>query len=134
MSDKKPATVKEVLIAELLGDIHTLLERLERVDNNTKATTSALNEATAQYRGQVDGMVAKLRAETANVIMQATEHAAKTLVGQQTETLQKAATAAMQKSLSVEVLKRTRRDWFAAIGLSATLSAVITALTYALLR
>jgi hypothetical protein len=134
MSDRTPSTAKEALVAELLGDVHILLERLEQVDRNTKATTAALNEATEQYRGQVDGMVARLRSETANVIALATEQAAKTMVGQQTETLQKAATAAMQKALSVEVLKRTRRDWFAAIVIGASTGAVFALLGSMLLR
>lgn len=126
MSGRPPSTAREVLIAELLGDVQILLGRLEQADTSTKATTAALNEATTQYRGQVDGMVAKLQAETANVIMQATEQAAKTMVGQQTETLQKAATAAMQKALSVEVLKRTRRDWFGAVFLAAAVGSLAT--------
>ncbi len=126
MSGRPPSTAREVLIAELLGDVQILLGRLEQADTSTKATTAALNEATTQYRGQVDGMVAKLQAETAHVIMQATEQAAKTMVGQQTETLQKAATAAMQKALSVEVLKRTRRDWFGAVFLAAAVGSLAT--------
>ena len=126
MNARPPSTAKEALIAELLGDVQVVLGRLEQADTSIKATTAALNEATAQYRGQVDGMVAKLRAETANVIMQATEQAAKTMVGQQTETLQKAATAAMQKALSVEVLKRTRRDWFGAVILAAAFGCLAT--------
>lgn len=124
MSDKTPSTAKEALVAELLGDVHVLLARLERVDGNTKATTTALIEATQQYKEQVDGMVAKLRGETANIITQATEQVAKTMVTQQTATLQKAATAAMQVALSVEVLKRTRRDWLTAIVMSAFLGAL----------
>jgi hypothetical protein len=126
MSGRPPATAKEALIAELLGDVQILLCRLEQADTSTKATTLALKEATAQYQSQVDGMVSKLRAETANVIMQATEQVAKTMVGQQSETLLKAATAAMQKALSVEVLKRTRRDWFVAVFLSAAVGCLVT--------
>lgn len=125
MSDKSPSTAKEALVAELLGDVHVLLERLERVDGNTKATTTALIEATQQYKEQVDGMVAKLRGETANVITQATEQVAKTMVTQQTATLQKAATAAMQTALSVEVLKRTHRDWLIAIAVSSLIGGVV---------
>jgi hypothetical protein len=134
MSERAPATAKEALMAELLGDVQILLGRLEQADTSTQATTAALNEATAQYRGQVDGMVTKLRTEIANVIRQATEQAAKTMVGQQSETLQKAATAAMQKALSVEVLKRTRRDWFAAVVIAATVGALAAMVALFLLR
>lgn len=134
MNGRPSSTAKEALIAELLGDVQILLGRLEQADTSTKATTAALNAATAQYQGQVDGMVTKLRAETANVIMQATEQAAKTMVGQQTETLQRAATAAMQKALSTEVLKRTRRDWFGAVFLAAAVSSLATLCTLWLMR
>lgn len=134
MSARPASTAKEVLIAELLGDVQILLGRLEQADTSTKATIEALNAATAQYQGQVNGMVTKLRAETANVITHATEQAAKTIVGQQTETLQKAATAAMQKALSAEVLKRTRRDWFAAVFLAAAASSIVTLFTLWLMR
>lgn len=129
MSPQTPSTAKEALIAELLGDVQIILARLEQADINTKATTNALNEATARYQDNVDSMVVKLRSETANVIMQATDQAAKTMVGKQTETLQEAATAAMQKALSVEVLKITWFNWLCAvivaslIGSSAALAA-----------
>jgi hypothetical protein len=134
MSDKLPSTAKEALVAVLLGDVHTLLARLEQIDTNTKATTVALNEATQQYRDQVDGMVARLRSEAANVITQATEQVAKTMVSQQSETLQKAATAAMQKALSVEVLKRTRRDWYTAVFVSSCFGALVASVIGALAR
>ena len=134
MNPRPPSTAKEALIAELLGDVQVMLGRLEQADVSTQATTTALTEATAQYRGQVDGMVSKLRAETANVIMQATEQAAKTMVGQQAETLQKAATVALQKALSAETLKRTRRDWFAAVLLAAAIGSLATLGTLWLIR
>jgi hypothetical protein len=114
MSDKPPSTAKEALVAVLLGDVHTLLARLEKIDTNTKATTVALNEATQQYRDQVDGMVARLRSEAANVITQAT--------------------AAMQKALSVEVLKRTRRDWYTAVFVSSCFGALVASVIGALAR
>ena len=134
MNPRPPSTAKEALIAELLGDVQVMLGRLEQADVSTQATAAALTEATAQYRGQVDGMVSKLRAETANVIMQATEQAAKTMVGQQAETLQKAATVALQKALSAETLKRTHRDWFAAVLLAAAIGSLATLGTLWLMR
>lgn len=127
MSDRAPSTAREALIAELLGDVQVLLVRLEQADTSTQATTAALNDATAQYRGQVDGMVARLRAETANVIMQATQQASRTLVDQQTETLQKAATAAIQKALTVELLRKTRRDWCIAALIGAISGGLVQA-------
>lgn len=115
----KPSNAREALLAELLGDVQELLARLEQADQSAKATAAAVTDATAQYRGQVDELVSKLRAETASIVLKTTEHAAQSLVGQQQATLQKAATQAMQQALSEQVLRRTRRDWMLAVVCSA---------------
>ena len=72
----------------------------------------------------------KLRTETASIIMKTTEHAAQSLVGQQQETLQKAAVQAMQGALNEQVLKRSRRDWLmaAAVGAAAAVSVTLAML------
>ena len=120
----KPGTAREALLAELLGDVHILLGRLELADKSAKETAIAVTQATAQYRSQVDELVGKLRTETASIILKTTEHAAQSLVGQQQETLQKAASLAMQSALTEQVLKRSRRDWLlaAAVGAAAAVS------------
>lgn len=120
----KPGTAREALLAELLGDVQILLGRLELADKSAKETAIAVTQATAQYRSQVDELVGKLRTETASIILKTTEHAAQSLVGQQQETLQKAASLAMQSALTEQVLKRSRRDWFmaAAVGAAAAVS------------
>lgn len=128
----KPSNAKEALLAELLGDVQALLTRLEQADQSAKATASAVTEASAQYRNQVDELVSKLRTETASIVLKTTEHAAQSLVGQQQATLQKAATQAIQQAISVHVLKRARRDWFAAVLLSAAVGAGVTASLFAL--
>lgn len=126
----KPSNAREALLAELLGDVQDLLVRLEQADKSANATAAAVTDATAQYRGQVDELVSKLRAETANIVLKTTEHAAQSLVGQQQATLQKAATQAIQQALSEQVLRRTRRDWMLAAvcgaltGSAATLALV----------
>lgn len=124
----QPSTAREALLAELLGDVHRLIERVESADKSARATAEALTEATAQYRGQVDEMTARLRAETASIITQTTDHAAKALVGQQAATLQKAATIAMEKTLSAQLLKRTRRDWLGAALVGAATGGIVAAL------
>ena len=120
----KPGTAREALLAELLGDVQILLGRLELADKSAKETAIAVTQATAQYRSQVDELVGKLRTETASIILKTTEHAAQSLVGQQQETLQKAASLAMQSALTEQVLKRSRRDWLlaAAVGAAAAVS------------
>lgn len=122
----QPSTAREALLAELLGDVHRLIERVESADKSARATAEALTEATTQYRGQVDEMTARLRAETASIITQTTDHAAKALVGQQAATLQKAAAIAMEKTLSVQLLKRTRRDWLSAAAVGAAVGALVS--------
>ena len=120
----KPGTAREALLAELLGDVQILLGRLELADKSAKETAIAVTQATAQYRNQVDELVGRLRTETASIILKTTEHAAQSLVGQQQETLQKAASLAMQSALTEQVLKRSRRDWLlaAAVGAAAAVS------------
>ncbi len=118
MSSSRPGTAREALVAELIGDVQLLLERVEKADVSTRATVQALASATASYQGQVDEMTARLRSETARIITQTTEHAAKSLVGQQAATLQQAATEAMQRALTTQLLRRSRLDWLmaAAVG------------------
>lgn len=122
----KPSNAREALLAELLGDVQDLLARLEQADQSAKATAAAVTDATAQYRGQVDELVSKLRAETASIVLKTTEHAAQSLVGQQQATLQKAATQAMQQALSEQVLRRTQRDWILAVVCSALTGSAAT--------
>jgi Zn-dependent M16 (insulinase) family peptidase len=131
----EPTSAREALIAELLGDVHDVLNRMDALrghiaeaDASAKATTAALREATTLYQSQVNDMAARLRAETASIIKQTTEHAARSLVGQQSATLQKAATAAMQQAFSKVLLKHTRRDWLIAITLSSLIGAVVATL------
>jgi vacuolar-type H+-ATPase subunit H len=132
---ERPGSAKEALIAELLGDVHLLIERVEKADASAKATAQALNEATASYRGQVDDLTERLRSETAKIITQTTEHAAQSLVSQQASTLQKAATQAMDKALTAQLLKRTWLDWLTAAmigGLSGALVCTLFALLWRL--
>jgi vacuolar-type H+-ATPase subunit H len=132
---ERPGSAKEALIAELLGDVHLLIERVEKADASAKATAQALNEATASYRGQVDDLTERLRSETTKIITQTTEHAAQSLVSQQASTLQKAATQAMDKALTAQLLKRTWLDWLTAAmigGLSGALVCTLFALLWRL--
>jgi hypothetical protein len=128
----KPSNAKEALLAELLGDVQALLVRLEQADQSAKETASAVTDATAQYRAQVDELVSKLRAETAAIVLKTTEHAAQSLVGQQQATLQKAATLAMQQAITAQVLRRTRGDWLMAAVLGALSGSALTTVLFTL--
>lgn len=125
------STTREALLAELLGDVRVALDRMDElhadlnaVDASARQTATALTQATGEYRAQVDDLVAKLRVEMASVILKTTEHAAKTLVSQQTQTLQQAANQAFKQALTVELIRRTRMDWFKLIGMGAVVGAV----------
>ncbi len=141
MSTGKPATAREALLAELLGDVQLLLDRVDKVrldlqtvDASAKLTADTIKEATAQYRSQVDDMVARLRKETAAIITQTTEHAARSLVGQQTAVLEKAATAAIENALKSEGMRRSRVDWMLAAALSGAVSGVVAAVVLVVIR
>jgi vacuolar-type H+-ATPase subunit H len=131
---ERPGSAKEALIAELLGDVHLLIERVEKADASAKATAQALNEATASYRGQVDDLTERLRSETTKIITQTTEHAAQSLVSQQASTLQKAATQAMDKALTAQLLKRTWLDWLTAAMIGGLSGALVCTLFVLLWR
>lgn len=127
MSTSKPATAREALLAELLGDVQVLLDRVDKtrldlqtVDKSAKLTADTIKEATAQYRSQVDDLVARLRKETAAIITQTTEHAAKSLVGQQTAVLEKAASTAIENALKTKGARRSRSEWLLAAAISGT--------------
>jgi vacuolar-type H+-ATPase subunit H len=130
----RPGSAKEALIAELLGDVHLLIERVEKADASAKATAQALNEATAGYRTQVDDLTERLRSETTKIITQTTEHAAQSLVSQQASTLQKAATQAMDKALTAQLLKRTWLDWLTAAMIGGLSGALVCTLFVLLWR
>lgn len=118
MSDKKPATTREALVAELIGDVQGLLDRVDlmrtglaQAENSAMAAAAAVEAATSDYKTTINEMVARLRVETASIINQTTEHAARSLVGQQTSTLRQAATEAIQQALTADVLRRRKKEW-----------------------
>lgn len=63
MSDKGPRTAKEALLAELLGDVDTLLERLEKADQGIRQTVAVLNDADERYRQAVSMFTEQAKAE-----------------------------------------------------------------------
>lgn len=131
----KASSVREALIVELLGDVHELLNRVDALKVEMKAVTESgqntaqsITDATNNYRATVDDSIARLRVETSQTIMQTTEHAAKSLVGQQTSVLQKAATNAIHSALTPQVLKKTKRDWLISAAVSGSCGGAVAAL------
>lgn len=130
--NQRASNARETLVAELIGDVQELLSRLETADTSTRETACAITAATEQYRAQVNDLVNLLRAETANIILKTTEHAASSLVGQQQQTLQAAATHAMRQAIGVQLIRHTRRDWLIAVALGAAIGASVTASAFGL--
>ena len=129
---RQPSNTREALIAELLGDVQAVLDRLDAVkaelvtaEQSAAKTAQAVNDATDRYRTQVDETVQRLRTETAAIITQTTEHAARSLVGQQTAVLQKAASQAIGNAITPELARRTKRDWIVTVITSASIGAVV---------
>lgn len=135
------STAREALLAELLGDVKDAIGRLDalrselaKADAGTRATADALTTATKQYQTQIDDLVARLRVEMASIITRTTEHAARTLVSQQTQVLQQSATDAIRQALTTTAIRRTRRDWATLTLISAMAGGLISALVTAMLR
>jgi hypothetical protein len=132
--NEKPSNTREALMAELLGDIQHAIDRLEAADKSARDTAAAVSAATAQYQTKADELVNRLRAETENIVLKTTAHAAQALVGQQQATLQAAATAAMKQTLNEQFMKRSQRDWLIAFACGGLVGAVAALATFAALR
>lgn len=137
MSDAKPSTTRDALIAELLGDLQGAIGKLEqaieagnRLDKALGGSTNALTAATEKYRLLIDDMAARLRVETAAMLKTATEHAANALVGQQTAVLQQAATGAVSKAIQDGLGSRLRKYFVMGVLVSGVLSAALVIVAF----
>ena len=95
-----PGTVREVLIAEAIGDLATLLDRAEALQAAMLESSQALIEARSQLADQLAGFEAHVAALTENAKVQAvkhilarTEEAARRSVQAQTRAMSEAAQA-----------------------------------------
>ena len=134
------STVREAILAELIGDVQQLLDRVEKlggmlksVDEHAQGTARTLKEANEAYQAGLNDMMARLRVEYSDLIGKVTEQAAISLVGQQTDTLQKAATAAIRKALTQENVKRARADWYKLVAIAAAVGGSCAGLVAAIL-
>jgi len=129
MSDK-PQTVRQALMAELLDDLQRVADRVEalrdlqdRSEAHAKNTAQSLLQASTQFRASVDDTVARLRVEFAALMASATEHAARSVVGEQTRVLERAALTAVRQGLTREAIKRSRGDWLRLVATGAGIGA-----------
>ena len=135
MSETKPSTTREALIAELLGDIHVATQKITdavaaatALENTMGASSAALITATENYRAGVNDMLARVRVETSAMLTTTTEHAAAAVVGQQTAVLQAAATAAVQTAIAEGLGDKLRLYLICGVLASGALSACLVVL------
>lgn len=126
MSDK-PSTAREALFVELLGDLQKLLDRvdeqrheIDRAASTTRDSAAALVAANAQYRSQVDELIARLRSEFAAILTEASTQA----ITKQTAALKETAVIAIRQAVAGEHARRTRHDWWRAVFVSAVVAAI----------
>lgn len=122
------STAREALLAELIGDVQKLWEKLDAASASATATADALQKATQAHEAQIDTTLEKVRAEFSRLIVQATEKAAEALVAPQTNALQAAAVKAMTQALTQSVRARTRRESIQLAALSGAVGAVVALL------
>jgi septal ring-binding cell division protein DamX len=141
MSNTNPATKREALLAELIGDMHGLLSRadsiikeVEKLDTSIKNSTSALAAATVQHREAIDVTVSTIKKETSNLLISATDQAAKAVVGQQTNVLEQAAIKTMQGPVFAQLKRDNRFNIIVAVIAASVLSAIFTTALLKLLK
>jgi hypothetical protein len=127
----QPHTAREALLAELLGDVQLLLERvaslqddMARAEAGAKHTVAALVEANEQYRRQVDDLMARLRVEFSGLLTTVTTHA----VGLQAKAMQDAAVLAIRQAVNADMAARHRRDGLTIAAWSAGVASAVTLL------
>lgn len=122
------STAREALLAELIGDVQKLWEKLDAASASATATADALQKATQAHEAQIDATLDKVRAEFSRLIVQATEKAAEALVAPQTSALQAAAVKAMSQALTQSVRARARRESIQLAALSGAVGAAVALL------
>lgn len=125
----RPHTAREALLAELLGDVQLLLERvaslqveMSRAEAGAKDTVAALVEANEQYRRQVDDLMARLRVEFSGLLTTATTHA----VGLQAKAMQDAAVLAVRQAVNTDATARHKRYAMSMAAVSAGVASMAT--------
>ncbi|HJV71223.1 hypothetical protein [Ideonella sp.] len=123
-------------MAELLDDLQRMADRVEalrdlqdRSEAHAKNTAQSLLQASSQFRASVDDTLARLRVEFAALMASATEHAARSVVGEQAQVLERAAMAAVRQSLTREAIQRSRTDWLRLVATGAAIGAAAGMLT-----
>ena len=143
----EPRTTREALIAELLGDLDTLLARAEEIpqtiaDSEARlaGTIAALDNAGDKYRLAVTAFTEEARTELTEYLQRKSAEIAVKTVEEQRAAMQEAARAAFRSEASdkaaqlgeslsraAQEFRRSMGSRLAEHGLTALLSSVLTA-------
>lgn len=133
-----PSSVREMLLAELIGDMQRLADQvaglaqqLAQAEQSALAAAETLRRAGDTYREQVDDMLTRVRGEFAMLVTHTAEHAARSLLGEQAQVLERAALLAVREALAIDRRHRLRGEWLRGLGGGAAAGAVLGALVVA---
>ncbi|RVT49589.1 hypothetical protein ENE75_18190 [Rubrivivax albus] len=141
----KPATTaREALIAEALGELARLLDRVEALQARSEASRQALDDAQQQLAEQLAGFEARIQALTEQARLQAVQHivartdeAARQAIDRQSRAMDDAARVAFGAELGATLQRLQSALARQPVGVPAWLShaataAVASAATWAL--
>jgi hypothetical protein len=138
MTDFNPSTKREALLAEVLGDVHVVLKKIDLMTHNVATldktmalSTAALTAASDDHRKTVNETVEILRREVAKILIDATTQAASQLVTQQSKVLEKAAIETIRGPVFAQWRKQNKQI---ALIIVASTSLVTATLTVALIK
>jgi hypothetical protein len=149
----EPRTTREALIAEVLGEVDTLVARVEALqraideaDAKLSRTVASLDQSTDKYRRAVAGFAEHTKAEVNEYLQRVADEAGAKAMEEQRQAMLTAARFAFRAEVSGKAaqlgetlahaareFRRMRRSRFMEFGLTAVLASVVTAAVVALL-
>lgn len=132
---RDPTTVQQALLAEACDDLAKCLVRFEQclgvlgqAEEHSRQTAASLRQGSQEFRSAIDGTIDRLRKEFAVLMQSATDRAAASVMAQQSQAIERAATAAMRKTITQETARRSRDDWMRACLVGAGVGSVAATL------
>jgi TRAP-type C4-dicarboxylate transport system substrate-binding protein len=133
MTDFNPSTKREALLAEVLGDVHVVLKKIDLMTHNVATldktmalSTAALAAASDDHRKTVSETVEVLRREVAKMLIDATTQAANQLVTQQSKVLEKAAVETIRGPVFAQWRKQNKQIALIIVASTSLITAMLT--------
>jgi hypothetical protein len=133
MTDFNPSTKREALLAEVLGDVHVVLKKIDLMTHNVATldktmalSTAALAAASDDHRRTVNETVEILRREVAKMLIDATTQAANQLVTQQSKVLEMAAIETIRGPVFAQWRKQNKQIALIIVASTSLLTATLT--------